>query len=156
MPDLVSLEPVDYLVVGHVAHDLTPEGPRLGGTAAYSALTARALGVRAGVVTAVGPETSLAPFQDIPVVSLQSPRSTTFENIYSGHERTQYVRAQAARIDFQHVPDNEAPRSSISADRREMDLELAEAAPAVASRRKAGCANGGDARFLPPGRAQTA
>ncbi len=35
----VSLEPVDYLVIGHVAHDLTPEGPRLGGTAAYSALT---------------------------------------------------------------------------------------------------------------------
>ncbi|MBN2118260.1 MAG: hypothetical protein JW730_16920 [Anaerolineales bacterium] len=106
MPDLVSLEPVDYLVVGHVAHDLTPEGPRLGGTAAYSALTARALGVRAGVVTAVGPETSLAALQDIPVVSLHSPRSTTFENIYSGHERTQYVRAQAARIDFQHVPES--------------------------------------------------
>ena len=40
MSDLAILEPVDYLVIGHVAHDLTPEGPRLGGTAAYSALTA--------------------------------------------------------------------------------------------------------------------
>ncbi len=105
MPNLVSLEPVDYLVIGHVAHDLTPEGPRLGGTVAYSALTARALGMRVGVVTALGPETSLAALNNIPVVSFESPKSTTFENIYSEHGRTQYVRAQAARIDLQHVPE---------------------------------------------------
>ena len=42
----VTLEPVDYLVIGHVAHDLIPDGWRLGGTAAYSALTAHALGLR--------------------------------------------------------------------------------------------------------------
>ncbi|HET9912896.1 MAG TPA: PfkB family carbohydrate kinase [Anaerolineales bacterium] len=106
MPNLVSLEPVDYLVIGHVAHDLAPEGPRLGGTAAYSALTARALGVRVGVVTAAGPETSLAPLNDISVVSLESPRSTTFENIYNEHGRIQYVRSQATRIDFERVPHN--------------------------------------------------
>src|SRR5512133_878054 len=106
MPDLVSLEPVDYLVVGHVAHDLNPKGPRLGGTAAYSALTARALGMRVGVVTASGPEMSLAPLNDILLVSLESPRSTTFENIYNEHGRIQYVRAQAERIDFQRVPEN--------------------------------------------------
>ncbi len=106
MSDLVSLEPVDYLVIGHVAHDLTSGGSRLGGTAAYSALTARALGVRVGGVTAVGPETSLAPLSDIPVVSLESPRSTTFENIYNEHGRIQYVRAQATRIDFDSVPQN--------------------------------------------------
>ncbi len=105
MPNLVSLEPVDYLVVGHLAHDLTPAGPRLGGTVAYSALTARALGLRVGVVTALGPETSLVPLDDIPIVSLESPRSTTFENIYSEHGRIQYVRAQAARIDLQRVPE---------------------------------------------------
>lgn len=106
MPSLVSLEPVDYLVIGHVAHDLAPEGPRLGGTAAYSALTARALGVRVGVVTAAGPETSLAPLNDISVVSLESPRSTTFENIYNEHGRIQYLRAQATRIDFARVPES--------------------------------------------------
>ncbi len=106
MPNLVSLEPVEYLVIGHVAHDLTPEGPRLGGTATYSALTARALGMRVGVVTARGPETSLVPLGGIPVVSFESPRSTTFENIYSEHGRTQYVRAQATRIDLRNVPVN--------------------------------------------------
>ncbi|RPJ20569.1 MAG: ribokinase [Chloroflexi bacterium] len=105
MPDLVSLEPVDYVVIGHVAHDLAPEGPRLGGTAAYSALTARALGLRVGVVTASGPETSLAPLNDIPVISLESPNSTTFENIYTQHGRIQYLRAQATKIDLQRVPE---------------------------------------------------
>ncbi len=105
MPDSVFVEPVDYLVIGHVAHDLAPEGHRLGGTVAYSALTARALGLRVGVITAAGPETSLAPLSDIPVVLLETPKSTTFENIYQGHRRTQYLRAQATRIDLSQVPE---------------------------------------------------
>lgn len=105
MPNLVPLAPVDYLVIGHVAHDLTPQGPLLGGTASYSALTARALGYRVGIVTASGPETSLAPLKDIPVVSIESPQSTTFENIYTEHGRIQYLRAQATRIDLNRVPE---------------------------------------------------
>lgn len=105
MSSLKTLEPVDYLVIGHVAHDLTPEGPRLGGTAAYSALTAQALGLRVGIVTAYGPETSLAPLGNIPVVSLESPNSTIFENIYTEQGRIQYLRAQATRLDFGSVPE---------------------------------------------------
>jgi sugar/nucleoside kinase (ribokinase family) len=105
MSNLVALEPVDYLVIGHVAHDLSPEGPRLGGTAAYAALTARALGLRVGILTASGPETSLAPLGDIPILSLESPNSTIFENIYTEHGRIQYLRGQATRIDFSHVPE---------------------------------------------------
>lgn len=105
MTNLMAIEPVDYLVIGHVAHDLTPEGPRLGGTAAYSALTAQALGLRVGIVTASGPETSLAPLGDIPLVSIESPNSTIFENIYTEHGRIQYLRGQATRIDFNTVPE---------------------------------------------------
>ena len=105
MSNLVALEPVDYLVMGHVAHDLTPEGYRLGGTAAYSALTAKALGLRVGIVTALGPETSLAPLGDIPIVSIESPNSTIFENIYTEQGRIQYLRAQATRLDFSYVPE---------------------------------------------------
>jgi sugar/nucleoside kinase (ribokinase family) len=100
----VPLEPVDYLVIGHVAHDLTLEGPRLGGTAAYSALMARALGLRVGIVTASGPETSLDALKELPVLSLPSSRSTTFENIYTDHGRVQYLRAQASRLDFNQIP----------------------------------------------------
>ncbi len=105
MLNLVPLEPVDYLVIGHVAHDLTPDGPRLGGTVAYSALTARALGLRVGVVTASGRETSLDALKGISVISSESPQSTTFENIYTENGRVQYLRAQAAQLDFASVPE---------------------------------------------------
>ena len=105
MLNLVSPEPVDYLVIGHVAHDLTPTGPRLGGTVAYSALTARALGLRVGILTSAGPETSLESLKDIPILSIESPQSTTFENIYTEQGRLQYLRAQAAHIDLNSVPE---------------------------------------------------
>jgi sugar/nucleoside kinase (ribokinase family) len=106
MRDLVSLEPVDYLVIGHVAHDLVSEGSRLGGTVAYAALTARALGLRAGIVTAVGPETPLDALRGLPVLSIESAQSTTYENIYTEHGRVQYLRAQAARIELDRIPEN--------------------------------------------------
>jgi sugar/nucleoside kinase (ribokinase family) len=126
MSNLAALEPVDYLVIGHVAHDLTPDGPRLGGTVAYSALTARALGLRVGIVTASGPETSLASLGDIPVVSLDSPNSTTFENIYTTTGRIQYLRAQAARIDLNLVPEawRSTPIIHLGPIANEMDATL--------------------------------
>ena len=65
MIELVPLEPVDYLVIGHITEDLTPSGPRLGGTAAFSALTARSLGLRVGVVSALNEETSLKAMEGI-------------------------------------------------------------------------------------------
>lgn len=104
MRNLVSLEAVEYLAIGHVAHDLTANGPRLGGTAAYAALTARALGMKVGIVTAVGKEASLDALDGIPVISIESPQSTTFENSYTKEGRVQYLRAQASRIDFDSVP----------------------------------------------------
>jgi hypothetical protein len=104
MSDIVPLEPVDYLVVGHVACDLTPKGPQLGGTAAYSALTARALGLRVGIVTAAGPDVSLEPLNGISVVSIESNSSTTYENINTEAGRVQYLRAQAARLELDRVP----------------------------------------------------
>jgi len=106
MPDLVPLKPVDYLVIGHIAHDLTPEGIRLGGTAAYSALTARALGLHVGIVTALTPDTSLESFDDILVLSIEATRNTLFENIQTPNGRVQYLRAQATRIDFNVIPES--------------------------------------------------
>lgn len=105
MYNLVPLEPVDYLVIGHVAHDLTPSGPRLGGTAAYSALTAQALGMRVGVFTANGPETSLDVLSDALVVSAPSPQSTTFENIYSPGGRKQVLHHHAVPLSLENVPE---------------------------------------------------
>jgi sugar/nucleoside kinase (ribokinase family) len=105
MYNLVPLEPIDYLVIGHVAHDLSPYGPLLGGTAAYSTLTARALGLRVGVVTASGPETSLGALSDALVISASSPQSTTFENIYSENGRRQILHHRAVPLSFDSVPE---------------------------------------------------
>jgi sugar/nucleoside kinase (ribokinase family) len=104
MHKLVAPEAVEYLAIGHVAHDLTTQGPRLGGTVAYAALTARALGMKVGIVTAVGSETSLGALNGIPVISTESPRSTTFENIYTPDGRIQLLRAQATRVGYEVIP----------------------------------------------------
>ena len=101
---MVSPEPIDYLAVGHLTVDLTPAGPLLGGSAAYSALTACALGLRVGIVTAWGNEIELSALDGIPVIAARAPYSTTFENIYTEAGRVQYVRHVAPRIDFAQVP----------------------------------------------------
>ena len=104
MYNLVPLKPVDYLVIGHVSQDLTPSGVRLGGTAAYSALTARALGLRVGVVTACSPETDLGLLHDVVVVSVPSAHSTTFENIYTKNGRRQVLYHRAEPLSLDNVP----------------------------------------------------
>ncbi len=105
MQSLTPLPEVDYLVIGHLTRDLTPKGPRLGGTAAYSGLTARALGMRVGIVTAWGGELPLGELGDIPIVSFPAEASTTFENIYFNHERVQVVHEIAPRLDYYLVPE---------------------------------------------------
>lgn len=105
MLHLTTIEPIDYLVVGHLTIDQTPAGPTLGGTAAYSALTARALGLRVGVVTAWAGEIPLDDLGEIPVVAAQTERSTRFENVYSNGTRQQYVRQAAPKIDLSLVPE---------------------------------------------------
>ena len=101
---MVSPEPIDYLAVGHLTVDLTPTGPQLGGSVAYAALTARALGLRVGIVTAWGSEIELSALDGIPVLAAAAAHSTTFENIYTGTGRVQYIRHVAPRIDFSFVP----------------------------------------------------
>ncbi len=105
MLHMVSLEPVDYLVIGHITTDLTPSGPALGGSAVYSALTARALGLRVGIVTMRGDEIPLDGLEGIPVVSGEAEASTTFENIYTPSGRIQYIRRVAPKINFAIVPE---------------------------------------------------
>ncbi len=105
MFDLARLEPVDYLVVGHVTEDLTPTGPRLGGTVSFSALTARALGLRVGIVTAANESTSLAALDGISIVRLPSPQTTTFENVMTAHGRVQTLHHRASPVAFESVPE---------------------------------------------------
>jgi len=105
MLGIQPLEPVDYLVIGHLTVDQTPQGLRLGGTAAYSAMTARALGLRVGIVTAFGGEISLGPLDSIPMAITNTEQSTTFENLYTPIGRIQYLRGLAPTLDYYHVPE---------------------------------------------------
>jgi sugar/nucleoside kinase (ribokinase family) len=97
--------PVDYLVLGHLARDLTPDGPRLGGTVAYAALTARALGLRPAIVTAIGADMDLSPLDGLPLLAESSPASTTFDNRYDSGNRTQVLVARASRLSFDRIPE---------------------------------------------------
>jgi hypothetical protein len=47
---------IDYLVIGHISSDLTPDGPRIGGTVAYAGKTAHALGCRTVMLTSAAAE----------------------------------------------------------------------------------------------------
>lgn len=105
MLEISLLEPVDYLVIGHLTIDQTPWGPRLGGTAAYSGRMAQALGLRVGVVTSWGSEVSLAPLAGIPVASFPTERSTVFQNVYTEHGRVQYLMSVAPKLDYYLVPE---------------------------------------------------
>ena len=99
-----SLQPVDYLVVGHLSCDLTPGGSHLGGTAAYAALTARALGQRVGVVSAWGGEVPLEALDGIQVQTVAVEHSTTFENVYGPDGRRQYIHHVAADLNLENIP----------------------------------------------------
>ena len=99
-----GLEPIDYLVIGHLTQDLTPDGPRLGGTAGYAARTAYAMGLRVGIVTAWGQEAQTDLLDGIKIVSEFSDHSTTFENIEGEFGRIQRLHFIAPELDFYHIP----------------------------------------------------
>ena len=128
MFELVSLQPVDYLVVGHIAVDVTPRGNQLGGTVAYSALTARALGLRVGIVTSSSNDAPLDALSGIPMVNVPSHYSTTFENIKTENGRSQILHHQAASILLDHIPQvwRNAPIIHLAPIAREIDSSLAE------------------------------
>jgi len=99
-----SSENVEYLLLGHVSRDLTPDGPRLGGAVAYSGLTARALGLTVGVVTAAGTDIGLDPLAGLRLHCLPSSETTTFENVYWEGTRRQRVTATASPLSPSDVP----------------------------------------------------
>jgi hypothetical protein len=105
MFSLSPLEPINYLIIGHLTRDLTPEGPRIGGTAAYAGLTAQALGLRVGIVTSWGAEVPLGNLKHIPIINYPTESSTTFENIYTDKGRIQIVHSVASRLDYHLIPE---------------------------------------------------
>jgi sugar/nucleoside kinase (ribokinase family) len=99
--------PVDYLLIGHLTVDLLPNHQRaLGGTVSYATRTAHAFGLKVGVVTSCAADepllAGLTPYAQVHVIP--APATSTFENIYTPQGREQYIRARAASLSAEHVP----------------------------------------------------
>ncbi len=104
MDSLLSLQPIDYLMIGHITQDVKPEGFALGGTASYSALTARALGLRVGIVTAYAEGLALPELAGIPIAGVYSEHSSTFENLQTPHGRVQHLLHRAETLTPAMIP----------------------------------------------------
>lgn len=100
---------LNYLVIGHVTADQTPSGIRLGGTAAFSGLTAQALGMKTGIITAFAPSLDTSPIQSLITLKKPSEASTTFKNISDGTTRTQFLYHVAARLAHEDIPAFSSP-----------------------------------------------
>ncbi len=96
---------IDYLVIGHICYDKTPQGLTIGGTAAYSAATAKTLGCRTAIVTSYagsdGWEDSLP---GIEIQQVPAKATTKFENIYEPDGRRQVIHSVAGDIGVEAIP----------------------------------------------------
>lgn len=107
-------KPLQFLSIGHFVHDVVEEGSQssksgyiLGGAAAYSSITARNLGFRTGVVSAVGKDFLFhEKFYGISLALIKADDhpTTTFQNIYEGGVRRQILSRVSASIRPEHIP----------------------------------------------------
>ena len=127
MASLYRFEPIDYLLIGHLARDLTPDGDRLGGTVAYSALMAAALGMQVGIVTSWGNEFKLEPYLgSFSLINAPTEFSTTFENQETSKGRVQIIHKIAAPLDMHLIPESwfNAPIVHLAPIAQEVDPTL--------------------------------
>jgi sugar/nucleoside kinase (ribokinase family) len=97
---------IDYLAIGHVTRDLTPEGDKLGGAVSFSGRLAHALGCKTAVLTSSGPDFDWADeLSGVETETIPAAETTTFENVYTPNGRTQTISGVAAPISAQHVPE---------------------------------------------------
>jgi sugar/nucleoside kinase (ribokinase family) len=122
---------LDYLVIGHITEDLVGNDRQLGGTAAYAAVTARAVGLRVGIVTAAAETTSLAVLEGISMHCIVSPCTTTFENRYERGQRVQTLHALARPLTLRDVPKpwRATPIVHLAPVAQEVDVSLVQAFP---------------------------
>lgn len=121
---------IDYLIIGHISRDILPDGDyRLGGTVLYSALTARNLGKRVGLLTRtqVGDNEFDQRLREalpgIEIIKQPGAATTTFENVYDGGHRQQYLHAWAWPVNLKLLPASwrQAPIIHLAPVAREID-----------------------------------
>ncbi len=120
----------DYLLIGHMTADITPDGGRIrGGTVSYAAPVAKAFGHRVGLLTSAAPEDALLrPLAAVADVALRvADATTTFENRYLPEGRVQHVHHRAAPLTPEWLPVGwlDAPRVHLAPLINEVDPAFA-------------------------------
>jgi len=128
------MTPIDYLAVGHVCRDVTPDGFKLGGSVSFSSLTALAFGINVAILTSAPVQEAadlLAPLHDVSIEIVDSPEFTTFQNIYTESGRSQTLLGHAQRIIPAHIPSawRSASIAHLGPVADEVDPTLADAFP---------------------------
>jgi len=100
-----GLKAPDYLIFGHITQDLIEGGSRLGGTAAYSSILARRLGLDVVLVTSFAADLDLDILDGIQIINQAGQGTTTFKNIYNKSGRTQYLLDRAEVLDITNLPE---------------------------------------------------
>jgi sugar/nucleoside kinase (ribokinase family) len=123
----------DYLLIGHIPADLTPEGRVLGGTVSYAARVVNAFGLQAAALTSSVPDEplldELRPYAEI--VSIPAQATSTFENIYTPEGRIQYIRGVGEKLTAAHIPPawNNPPLVHLAPLTDEVDPQIAHCFP---------------------------
>lgn len=107
-----SASPPEYLAIGHLSVDVTPDGPRLGGTVLYGALTAARFGAHAAILTqgnldALGADLRAQLDEiagQVEIVVQSSRHNTSFTNLEQAGRRVQELHSWAGEIDLSGVP----------------------------------------------------
>lgn len=102
--NLQPIEPVDYLVIGHISQDITAEGMMPGGTVSYAALTAQAFGLRVGTLTSFTQNAVLPNFARVQIINQPTENNTVFENIYQDGSRRQILHSRAEDLFGRAIP----------------------------------------------------
>jgi len=100
------IEYPEFISIGHVTYDIYPEKKLIGGSAIYSSLTARNLGLSTGIITSRGPDFSYdGLLSGINMVSTLSDHTTTFCNSYHQGKRKQVINQIANKIKIDQIPE---------------------------------------------------
>ena len=104
MGQLAAIKAPDYVVVGHITQDITPQGLTPGGTALYSGLTAHALGFSVGIHTSFSDTLNLQLPPGAQISIIPSAETSTFKNVQKNNGRTQYIYQRAQPIPTETIP----------------------------------------------------
>jgi len=96
---------VHFVIIGHLTRDIVPGGYTIGGTAAYSGITACRMGADVTLLTRSHPSDAQHPsLAGIEIINLPSDHTSTFLNVYHNDIRTQHVRVVSEPILASDVP----------------------------------------------------